>query len=48
MTLNIRRLTYMSKELIDQILREIGLEKINADPEEIRRESMIEQEVISK
>lgn len=38
----------MSKELIDQILREIGLEKINADPEEIRRESMIEQEVISK
>ncbi len=38
----------MSKELIDQILREIGLEKINTDPEEIMRESMVEKEVISK
>jgi hypothetical protein len=38
----------MSKDLIDQILREIGLEKIDTDPEEIRREALCEKEVISK
>lgn len=37
----------MSKELIDQILREVGLEKLNIDPEEIRHESLTEQEVAS-
>ncbi len=38
----------MSKDLIDQILRDIGLEKIDVDPEEIRREAVSENEVISK
>ncbi len=38
----------MSKDLIDQILKDIGLEKIDTDSEEIRREALSENEVISK
>jgi len=32
----------MSKDLIDQILRDIGLEKIEVEPEEIKRVALSE------
>jgi hypothetical protein len=32
----------MTKDLIDQILRDIGLEKIEVEPEEIKREALPE------
>ncbi|WP_449241595.1 hypothetical protein [Desulfoscipio gibsoniae] len=32
----------MTKDLIDQILRDIGLEKIEPEPEEIKREALSE------
>lgn len=32
----------MTKELIDQILRDIGLEKIEIEPDDIKREAVSE------